>query len=161
MKIQISECTISYKDHDRVFLTYRLSLHCNSSTVRPKFTGMIGGKGFCPVNRGSGKSGSDCIAMLADSRTAKRQNARRANLYYLQQTCPVPILSTLTLKLDKIPKTFLSYFQKHFSLMDRYHKYSINQPYKLKYSRTPIYRAPIYRNPDLPGGTLSPRSSRR
>eukprot|EP00116_Pleurobrachia_bachei_P018290 sb/3478552/ len=27
---------------------------------------------------------------------------------------------------------------------------------KARYSRTPIYRAPIYRNPDLPGGCISP-----
>ena len=29
-------------------------------------------------------------------------------------------------------------------------------PKQRYYSRTPIYRAPIYRNPDLPGGFLSP-----
>ena len=30
-------------------------------------------------------------------------------------------------------------------------------PKQRYYSRTPIYRAPIYRNPDLPGGFLSPK----
>eukprot|EP00116_Pleurobrachia_bachei_P017530 sb/3477792/ len=40
---------------DQYFLV-RSVIH-NSITVGPRFTGMLGGKGFCPVNRGSGKSG--------------------------------------------------------------------------------------------------------
>eukprot|EP00116_Pleurobrachia_bachei_P018574 sb/3478836/ len=35
--------------------------------------------------------------MLGEFLPAKMQNAQKANLYYLQQTCPILIRSTLTL----------------------------------------------------------------